>query len=576
MEPIFDIITYTLDENGYPANTYATGFFIEGGYVVSSASTMLALTFTRQTPTSYYLPRVQQVIGIINSVAYQLYLIGMSPLLDVAVLIAPVISCKLLSWADPRCTPIDSPIHTVVNFDSRDARTRLVGPLINNAVTDSSNPLIPELVSVYIPFTPNMQGAPLIGEKGVIGVIGSGLSNDTITQGVTSNLIRQAVNDIVSSNNVTQVYDPLGNWVQWNIASLGATFSYVTQPSYPVQPNSKVTGATILTMDNSDLSNYFKEGDVLVSVNGYDIGYQSSSITTALIGVIPGQSVTVGAIVDGQLVYDNIVTRIMGTYDFPYPTIDEVNAEGGAASIASTTGGLLLSIAGAAISFISGHPFIGVAETLLAIFEAANLTTEIIELHNENGGSKEAIGEKANMLVGETVVIGASDAISRFGGDLATVFLGDRNFVLNVEQTQSWFKLSLVDGFSFIQLVQYGTYNFVVNVTAIGIGGFNHPNTVCLFYVLAASYTNGQFTNPRVVFGPFPGTKSNVLRFSIYVTEAPIGYLPSVSPSDYLVLSAQHADTLGRGNSSASIACKLEYAYILPPQPLPNLPGISP
>lgn len=354
---IIDIVTYTTDINGIIQNTRGTGFFLGTGgirnIVIASAETMLALTFAPEKTIPYYLSRVHKIIAInVEGYSFELSLIGMSPLMNIAVLEAidpPTFTS--LRWSEYPTTSGQT-VHTLYDLANRDPKAIVEGRVIDPSATDSSDPLIPELINVDIVFTPQMLGAPLIVNDGVVGLVGgtynyttsNGQIGTNTATGVVARILQPIVNDILNGSYVDYIGDPYGQYAKYILPSLEALFQYIgpytvnrrlgtLDVSAPYSAH-KIQGAIITQIgDESNLGSYLYVDDVIESINGQTIGLYGISVTTALSNVKVGDTIVLIVRTRSsdynQEAYVSIVTVPMTFTDIPYPMVAIAGSLGG-------------------------------------------------------------------------------------------------------------------------------------------------------------------------------------------------------------------------------------------------------
>jgi hypothetical protein len=351
---VINISTASIDTGGQTVINRGTGFFIYKDYVVTSASVVL-MGPPREPPVSYYLQRVQRIVGVVRTkegtaVEIELSLIGISPINDIAVLLAinPP-DHGILQWGDSQNAVPGTIVYTVGNLLNEDTMALSSGVLRDNRLSYISNPNVAQLIDTNIALGGGMGGAPIVDGKGhVLGVVsftvnwlqqaGFLISTGTTT-GVSQYTAQFVFEQIAEGRYCELVIDPLGNWLRWMPTSFGADFSFI-QPIDLIVLNQglaknitnatpdtltgtyvldKVQGAMITDFTpGAPLANYMDVGDIIEYVNGIPIGYQTkihSSISTALWLIIPGAKIPVGARLKSEgykyLRYFDIETKLM-------------------------------------------------------------------------------------------------------------------------------------------------------------------------------------------------------------------------------------------------------------------------
>lgn len=285
---------------------HGTGFFIDDSHVVTAAHLLLA-SEQRNPPSSYYLNRVQRIVATFKGQLFNLKLVGLSPLNDVAVLEAvnPP-SHSYLKWGDSASASAGVNVYTIGNILSMDVKALSEGVLRNNNMTYVSNPMVGQLLDVNLTTGGGNSGAPFVDSLGnVLGIVSFTLNwqqvnvlnnlnyliNTGTTCGPSQAVAQRIVDDILAGRNVTYVADVFGPWLHWVQSSLGASYNYVTPTlrlttlegtsvSSLKDPivSDKVDGVMIDSIEaGSSLNEYLYPGDIITAVNGNRIGYVSSA-----------------------------------------------------------------------------------------------------------------------------------------------------------------------------------------------------------------------------------------------------------------------------------------------------------
>lgn len=320
-------VTLTLSvvtPSGKIATQLGTGFFIDSVHVVTAAHVVLT-KLPRVPASSYYLTRVQSIIGVIqngsNSDVIGLKLIGLSPINDVAVLeaINPP-SHATLSFVDPSSIIAGTQLFTYGNLLNRDVRAISSGVMRDDRMTYQGSPILPELIDANISIGGGVSGGPIAtAEGGVVGLVSFTLNwlqsqgyliSTGTTVGPRSGTIQKIVNDILAGNNTVTVSDPYGDWLHWQMPGLNATFNYVQPMSFLTAingisvdglnaplPTSVNVGVFVTDIPSgSPLEGILAVGDMITAINGTPVGYESSSQSSVgeiLLGLSVGSSVSI-------------------------------------------------------------------------------------------------------------------------------------------------------------------------------------------------------------------------------------------------------------------------------------------
>jgi S1-C subfamily serine protease len=299
----------------------ATGFFIDQTHVVTVAHAILTPA-PRVPASTYYLTRVQRIIGTVNynneGYASDFKLIGLSPINDVAVLEATgtLPPHTFLKFGDTYTTPPGTVLYVIGDLLNRDIRAISSGILRDNRMTYQGSPILPELVDANISIGGGVSGSPIFTADGtVVGLVSFTLNwlqtegyliSTGTTAGPVTSTIKMVVDDILAGKNVHTVTDVFGNWLHWQMPGLNATFNYVQPVSLLTAINGISTAALNAPLpqttnegvfvtsidDGSPLSGYLSVGDMIVAINGITVGYESSSQSS--IGEIL-KSLTIGS-----------------------------------------------------------------------------------------------------------------------------------------------------------------------------------------------------------------------------------------------------------------------------------------
>jgi len=331
---VIDITTSVLDANNQLITNSGTGFFIYKDYVMTSASVVLTTT-TRTPASNYYLQRVERIVGVShdndgNAVEFQLSLVGISPINDIAVLLAINPPAHgVLKWGDSQKAVPGTTVYTYGNLLNEDMRALSSGILRSNTLSYEADPNIAQLLDTNIALGGGMGGAPIVdADANVLGLVSftvnwlqqAGYLLSTGTTAGSSQYIAQSVLDQIAEGRYCElVIDPLGNWFRWMPTSLGASFSYIQPIDLVTLPAGRASTLSDLTPDvlekqplfdyvqgamitsitkGADIGNYLLVGDIVEEVYGYPIGYynnQQYSISTALWPIIPGATIPVKA-----------------------------------------------------------------------------------------------------------------------------------------------------------------------------------------------------------------------------------------------------------------------------------------
>jgi len=302
------VVTLTLSvvtSSGTIATQLGTGFFIDSTHVITAAHVVLT-KFPRQPASSYYLTRVQSIIGVIqngaNSNLVQLKLIGLSPINDVAVLeaINPP-SHSTLTFVDASTIDPGTPLFTYGNLLNRDVRSISGGIMRDNRMTYQGAPILPELIDANISIGGGISGSAIVTSKGnVVGLVSFTLNwlqsqgyliSTGTTVGPRSTTIQKIVTDILAGNNTVKVSDPYGDWLHWQMPGLNADFNYVQPMSLltaingvsvdglnaPLPATTNVGAFVVSIPSGSPLDGLLSVGDMITAINGVPVGYESSS-----------------------------------------------------------------------------------------------------------------------------------------------------------------------------------------------------------------------------------------------------------------------------------------------------------
>jgi hypothetical protein len=331
---VIDITTSVLDGNNQLITNSGTGFFIYRDYVMTSASVVLTNS-TRNPPSTYYLQRVERIVGLVHDgqgcvTEIQLSLVGISPINDIAVLLAiDPPAHGILNWGNSQTATPGSTVYTYGNLLNEDLRALSSGVLRSNTLSYEADPNIAQLLDTNIALGGGMGGAPIVdGTGNVLGLVSftvnwlqqSGYLLSTGTTAGSSQYIAEFVLEQIAEGRYCElVIDPLGNWLRWMPTSFGASFKYIqpidllTLPAgrastlSQVSPDvldsqplfNQVQGAMITSISKgADIGRYLSVGDIVEEVFGNPIGYYNSSqssISTALWKVIPGAVIPVKA-----------------------------------------------------------------------------------------------------------------------------------------------------------------------------------------------------------------------------------------------------------------------------------------
>jgi S1-C subfamily serine protease len=322
-----DISAASVNTAGDLVVTHGTGFFIDKTHVATAAHLLLT-TSDRSPASSYYLSRVQRIIGSFHGSLFDLKLIGLSPINDVAVLeaVGAPSNHGVLEWGNSSQATVGETVYTLGNLLSMDVKALSAGVLRNNKMTYSSNAMVSEVLDVNIATGGGNSGAPFVDSSGkVIGIVSFTLNwqqanpvgiqyllNTGTTCGPTQTVAQKIIEDILAGKNTITVEDPLGNWLHWTQSALAAVYQYNTPISLLIDTygatvdglnkpivDPDVKGAVITSIEeNNPLGLYLSPGDMIVSINGNPIGYQAEnqvSIGQALLSVPVGTEVVVGA-----------------------------------------------------------------------------------------------------------------------------------------------------------------------------------------------------------------------------------------------------------------------------------------
>lgn len=325
-QSVVDISAFTVDAAGSTVTNYGTAFFIYKDFLITSAS--VVIVDNRKPPSNYYIQRAQRITGVVHSTNDSnteviMKLIGISPINDIAVLQAinpPAHS--VLSWGNSQTSVPGITVYTIGNLLNEDPLALSSGVLRDNSLSYIANPNMAQLIDTDIALGGGMGGAPIVdGSGNVLGVVsftvnwlqqsGYLISTGTVV-GVSQYTAQFIFEQMAEARYCELIIDPLGNWLRWMPTSFGASFKYV-QAIDLITLNqglaSTITNATPETLqapfvlDNvkgamvtgltpgSDLANYLYEGDIIESVFGFPIGYETSkqlSISGALWTIILG------------------------------------------------------------------------------------------------------------------------------------------------------------------------------------------------------------------------------------------------------------------------------------------------
>lgn len=385
---VISITSAYIDSSGLLGVMNGTGFFIDDSHIISAAH--LFQTSSRTPATNYYIQKTQRIVGSLNGTLFDLSLVGMSPVNDIAVLKASnAPSHGSLSWATGQS--IGEKVYTLGNLLNMDTKALSEGILRNTSMTYVSDAMVGELVDVNMTLGGGDSGGPLVdSNNNVIGMVSFTLnwqqfneynpalkyliSSGTVA-GPTSGVIQEVANDILAAKNVINVSDPLGDWLQWKQAALGATYSYVSpgtllQSLYGQESpqdmlnkpivNPNIQGVMIDSMEaGSNLSLYLYPGDVITAVNGIPVGYMSlsqKSLGQALMNVPIGSAVDLSVLVKsrGYTAARALVTTVQltSTNDHIRENIQIINTgffsdiQGALEKLAGAIAGLIAAIVG--------------------------------------------------------------------------------------------------------------------------------------------------------------------------------------------------------------------------------------
>ena len=303
-----------------------SGFFVSAdGYLVTAAHCVLSDVFN--ATTKRYDPLVDFYVAVsgvngnqsVNKV-FPARLVGYDPYADVAVLkIDGLTTQQFLTWGSSRQTPIGSKVFVLGNPQGNDEDSFSSGIVRDNRYSGEYPIFYVESVLADTTIIPGNSGGPLLNTIGqVIGLSNYGIGSSNNFGGGVSQYIAQKIVDRIIA------YDRAGRPVRSGFDASNASLTIPSAANHPfilndgshihgffncvlIQVpkwfivdyainNDLYKGALVASVDpSSTLVGTIAEGDIILSIDGQDVGLFKSNVSphSVFIDKSPGATVTI-------------------------------------------------------------------------------------------------------------------------------------------------------------------------------------------------------------------------------------------------------------------------------------------